>query len=259
MASVAAQVAVTALAAVCGLGAPGGPSGKAVRGIGRAPNGRRHIALVAMAFIFFAAVVHAESWSFLYESEGIKVFTDCASPPTFRAEGVLDVDVVEIFAVLADVPRRTEWVNHLSESRVVRDNHVDRVVVYSRYHLPWPARDRDSLIETSYANDYEHGTATIRFRTIKEPGEPPKSDVIRIPTATGTLYLKVLGKGKTFVRYELTLDPGGWLPQWICNFFVRDAPIEFLQAMKRRIREKKGSYQEYEHAQTRLWHVPQEK
>ena len=259
MALVAAQVAAAALTAGRGRGSPGHHPDEVVRGIGRAPDGRLHAAVVAMVFVLFAAIAHAESWSFLYESDGIKVSTDCASPPTFRAEGALDVDVVEIFAVLADVPHRTEWVNHLSESRVLRDNHVDRVVVYSRYHLPWPARDRDSLIETSYANDYEHGTATIRFRTVKEPGEPPKSDVIRIPMATGTLYLKMLGKGKTFVRYELTLDPGGWLPQWICDFFVRDAPIEFLQAMKRRIREKKGSYGEYEDAQSRLWHAARDK
>ncbi len=208
-------------------------------------------------FLVSATTVLAETWRFLYKADGIEVFSNEASPPTFKAVGILAVDVVDIFAVFADVPRRTEWVRNLSESKVVRDNHMDRVVVYSRYHLPWPASDRDSLIETNYTNDYGNGVATIQFHTIGVPGEPPRKNVIRLPKADGALYLKVLGEGKTLVRYEVNLDPGGWLPQWICNFFVRDAPINMLQDMKRRIVEQKTQYQDFKAIQARLWHASQ--
>lgn len=94
-----------------------------------------------------ATAAPAKNWSFLYKADNIEVSTDCASPPTFKAEGILNVDIVDIYAILGDVPRRTEWVRYLSESRVIRDNQVDRVLVYNRYHLPWPASDRDSLID----------------------------------------------------------------------------------------------------------------
>lgn len=214
--------------------------------------------LAASLFLLFpAATAVAETWSFLYKADGIEVFSNEASPPTFKALGILAVDVVDIFAVFADVPRRTEWVRNLSESRVIRDNHVDRVAVYSRYHLPWPASDRDSSIETNCANDYKNGEATIRFHTITVAGEPPRKDVIRIPKVDGALYLKILGEGKTMVRYEVNLDPGGWLPQWICNFFVRDAPMNILEDMKRRIMEQKTQYKDFKAAQTRLWRANQ--
>jgi len=72
---------------------------------------------------------------------------------------------------------------------------------------------------------------------------------------TYILRLKVLGAGKTYVRYEVNLDPGGWLPQWTCNFCVRDAPIAMLQGMKRRITENKFLNKEFKDAQTRLWHA----
>ncbi len=193
-------------------------------------------------------------WTFLYKADGLEVFSNGASPPTFKAEGILAVDVVDILAVFADVPRRTEWIRNLGESRIVRDNHVDRVLIYSRYQLPWPASDRDSLIETKYSNDYQNGEAVIRFKTVEAAGEPPRNNVIRIPKADGVLRLKVLGAGKTFVRYEVNLDPGGRLPQWICNFFVRDAPIEMLQAMKRRIMDKRYLYRDFKDAQMRRWH-----
>jgi len=162
---------------------------------------------------------------------------------------------VDILAVFCDVPRRTEWVRNLGESRVIQDNHVDRVLVYSRYNLPWPASDRDSLIETRYTNDYQNSSVTVRFNTVEMAGEPSPRGVIRIPEVTGVLHLKILAKGKTAVRYEVNLDAGGWLPLWICNFFVQDAPMQMLQAMKRRIVEKKDLYRDFRDAQLRLWHA----
>ena len=207
------------------------------------------------SFLLFSAITaFAEHWTFLYRTDGIEVSSNDASPPTFKAEGILAADVVDILTVFADVPRRIQWVRYLDESRIILDNHVDRVLVYNRYHLPWPASDRDSLIETKYLIDYEGGEATIRFNSVEHPGEPPKSNVIRIPRANGVLRLKVLGAGKTYVRYEVNLDPGGWLPQWTCNFCIRDAPITMLQAMKRRITDVEILNREFRDAQMRLWH-----
>ena len=211
--------------------------------------------LLSLLLLFSATTAFAENWTFLYRAADLEVFSNGASPPTLKAQGVLAVDVVDIIAILSDVPRRTEWVRNLRESRIILDNQADHVLIYSRYHLPWPANDRDSLIETKYTKDYKNGEITIRFNAIEVAGEPPRKDAIRIPTVDGVLHLKILDEGKTFVRYEVKLDPGGWLPQWICNFFVRDAPMEMLQAMKRRIVEKKELYKDFTDAQMRLWHV----
>ncbi len=99
----------------------------------------------------------------------------------------------------------------------------------------------------------------IRFKAIEGADERPRKNVIRIPTADGFLQLKVLGENRTFVRYEVQLDPGGWLPQWICNFFVRDAPMDMLRAMQRRIAEKKDLNRDFRETQRKLWHSDREK
>ena len=238
-------------------------SGEAAGGTGRlwASRARRgpgkilRLAVIKLLLLCASATAFAQNWTFLYKADGIEVFTDGASPPTFKAEGILDVDVVDILAVFCDVPRRTEWVRNLGESRVIQDNHFDRALIYSRYNLPWPASDRDSLIETNYTNDYRNGEVTIQFHAVATEGEPPIKGVIRIPKVTGVLHLKILAKGTTAVRYEVNLDAGGWLPIWICNFFIRDAPIQMLRAMKQRISETKSLYREFKDAQIRLWHA----
>jgi hypothetical protein len=208
-----------------------------------------------LAFLFLALPhrVSAEDWTFLYKEDGIEVFTDHASPPTFRAEGPLNVDIVDILAVFADIPRRSEWVRNLKESRAIVDTE-DYVLVYSHYNLPWPASDRDSLIESSFKRDYANSELTISFKAIESTEVPVEKGRVRVPKADGTLFLKILKKGETFVRYEVQLDPGGWLPQWICNFFVKDAPIDMLKAMRRRIADKKDLYAEFTAKQRNLWY-----
>ena len=79
--------------------------------------------------LFAATTAFAENWTFLYREAGIEVYASGASPPTYKAQGNLDVDVVDILAVFSDIPRRSEWVRNLEESRAVFDNHEDRVLV----------------------------------------------------------------------------------------------------------------------------------
>ena len=208
-----------------------------------------------LILLLTATAAYSKDWTFLYRKDGIEVYSDNASPPTYRAEGTLDVDIVDIIAVFSDVPRRVEWVRYLGESRVILDNHVDRVLVYSRYLLPWPASDRDSLIETTYAKDYRTSELTVRFHSIELKDEPPRKGIIRVPKADGALTLKVLDRGKTQVRYEVNLDQGGRLPQWICNLFIRDAPMQMLQAMRRRVIEKQFLYRDFRDSEMSLWHA----
>jgi len=201
-----------------------------------------------------APIARAEEWKFLYKEEAIEVWSNGKSPPTFRAEGDLDVDLVDILAVFADIPRRAEWVRSLAESRVIFDNHDDRFVVYSRYDLPWPTSDRDSIIESKLIKDYEKQELTINFAAIEVSGEKPLAGVIRLRHADGSLFLRSLAVDRTHVRYELTLDPEGWLPQWVCNYFTQDAPIEMLKRMRIRIRETQELYKDFRAEQSRLWH-----
>lgn len=41
---------------------------------------------------------------------------------------------------------------------------------------------------------------------------------------TGKLGFRRLGDQKVEMTYELILDPGGYIPAWIANILLRDAP-----------------------------------
>ena len=49
-------------------------------------------------------------------------------------------------AVIADVPRQTEWMYDCDESRLIRADGPDVVLLYNRTSAPWPASDRDVVL-----------------------------------------------------------------------------------------------------------------
>src|SRR5688572_5457703 len=87
-------------------------------------------------------------WSRLYEEDGITVFANKSETlPEFKAEGRLDLNFYELLAVLNDIPRRVEWVENLAEIRTLTNENTEKLVVYNRFDLPWPASDRDSIVK----------------------------------------------------------------------------------------------------------------
>ena len=49
------------------------------------------------------------------------------------------------------------------------------------------------------------------------------------------------------VTYELVLDPGGYIPAWLANLLLRDAPYFTLERLRRIIRnqEYQGKFYDY--------------
>ena len=134
---------------------------------------------------------------------------------------------------------------NLSAARVIAGDPEDHVWLYSRYNLPWPAEDRDSVIESNILKDYAKGEITVVFKAVEDVRMPPVSGVVRVPIADGTIFLKKLTNTRIFVRYEMKTDPGGLLPEWICNHFTKDVPINTLKALKIQVEKTRGVYNDF--------------
>ncbi len=136
---------------------------------------------------------------------------------------------------------------------MIAGNQEQHVWIYSRYHLPWPAEDRDSIIESTINTDYGLGEVTIAFRSVTDARVPSINDVVRVPTADGHVFLKNIAKDRVFIRYEVKMDPGGWLPEWVSNQFTKNVPINTLTALKAQVDKTRGQYKDFLQRQERLW------
>jgi len=163
--------------------------------------------------------------------------------------------LADLAAVQADVQRQTEWVDRLVASRLIEGEIARRSVVYSRYGVPWPAKDCDAVIESVVEEDVRRRKNRVRFWNSNSPAAPTNSDCIRVPRSEGEFTLKDTGHGSVLVIYTIHLDPGGWLPDWIVRLFVRDAPVKTLRAFKAQVLRTRGQYTTFINEQKARWTV----
>ncbi len=212
------------------------------------------LALVAA----FAALPPASAsdpagWAFMYERDGFKAYELRGSPPSYRAEGEVDVDLGDVAAVLVDIPREKEWVSHLSESRLLEGDPLGRSIVYSRYDLPWPVKDRDAVIESVVSERPRMGQVEVRFRTAASRLAPEGHECVRVPLCDGEFTLTEVARDRVRVVYTVRLDPGGWLPGWLVRHFVRDAPADTLRRFRAQVLRTHGQYDGFIRTQRERW------
>lgn len=202
---------------------------------------------ILAAFLLANSALDAASpdWKFLYEKDGFKAFEYQGAPVAYRAEGTVDVDILELAAVLVDVPRRTEWVSHLVENRLLEGDPQGHQIAYSRYDLPWPVQDRDAVIESTVELDETRGWVRVQFWNVRSAAAPERRDCLRVPLSEGDFTLEDTGHGAVRVTYTIRLDPGGWLPDWVVRIFVRDAPATTLRAFKAQVLKTRGQYEDF--------------
>jgi len=210
--------------------------------------------VVWLALCFsLAAQARPTEWVFLYEKAGFRAYEHKGPPLAYKAEGILDLPLPEVAAVLVDIPRQKEWVHRLAESRVLEGNPLSRSVIYSRYTLPWPATDRDAVIESTVAENIKRAEVHVRFQNSTSPSAPVRRNCIRVPLSEGAFSIRDTGQGTVFVSYSISLDPGGWLPDWIVSVFVQDAPLSTLQAFRAQVIKTRGQYSDFIAAQKARW------
>jgi hypothetical protein len=208
-----------------------------------------------VAALLFSVFAHAGpgEWTFLYEKAGFRAYEHKGSPLAYKAEGTVDVPLAEVAAVLVDIPRQKEWVHRLAESRTLEGDPLARSVIYSRYSLPWPAKDRDAVIESVVEEDVQQAEVRVRFWNTTVSAAPLRPNCLRVPLSEGTFTLRDTGRGSVLVSYTIRLDPGGWLPDWIVRLFVRDAPLATLQAFQAQVLRTRGQYRDFIAAQKARW------
>lgn len=214
-----------------------------------------HVNTVRVGIVLVLASVCsiAQEWAYLYEKGGFKAFERKGHPVAYRAEGKVDLSLAEVAAVLVDCKRHHEWVNRLVESRLLEGDPLSRSVIYSRYGLPWPAKDRDAVMESVVQESPKAGEVRVRFRNVQHEDAPVSDKCIRVPICDGDFLLKDLGGQSVWVCYTIRLDPGGWLPDWVVRLFVRDAPYSTLRSFQSQVQKTRGQYAGFIAEQTLRW------
>lgn len=169
----------------------------------------------------------AQGWEPVSEADGVRVWSRPVGDSAvlgFRGEATLEVPIGRLVGVLLDTRRSSDWVDRLVEARRLRELENGASVLYNRYALSWPLRDRDYVLKRVLVIDPEARVVTATYRSVEDPTQPEQDCCIRAVTDPTLWRFSQLRPGRTRVEVEVSTDPKGSIPLWLANAVQRGWP-----------------------------------
>ena len=192
----------------------------------------------------FPAAVRASPWKAEMTEQGLTVSTrevPGRDLPLVKAEGTIAENMYDLLAVLNDVRRHTEWMVSISRSELLARPSEFDLLVYFFFDAPWPVSNRDAVVRIKVLRSQSGHAVMVSMKGSSSRQRPPGS-AIRAPRLNATARLRMLGRGLTWVRYEIDIDPGGWLPRWLVRWLLRRLPLKTLRRLRKQVRKTRGQY-----------------
>ena len=173
--------------------------------------------IVLFLFPLLCLQVSAQSWEFIKEKDGIKIYTRKEPLKTLKSyKGTADIKAPseKVFALIEDVNNTDWWDKNLTQIRVLLYEKYKRAQYYLVYKLPWPVTDRDLCVDVTVTVDKSTGVGKITAVPLHGiiPDDPGK---IRIHDYRQTWTVIPSGPALTHVVLEGYVDPAGTIPDWI--------------------------------------------
>lgn len=190
--------------------------------------------LLLAAILTFAPTAFGADWSFLGSRDGVSTWSrEIAGTKLlgFRGESEVDVHISRMVAAMLDPARTPEWVDLLTEHRVIEPGTLDRQVVYQRYGMAWPVADRDLVFERTVQQFPDQHRTTVTIRSTTHPMAPEVPGVVRADVTRTYFSFTALPGGRTRVEVEAFTDPKGIVPLWLVNLVQKNWARKSITAL----------------------------
>lgn len=188
----------------------------------------------------------AEDWKKLTTKGELSVFRDASQKVTrYKVEGKVPANLFDLLAVVADIEARTKWVDSLTEARILEGDVEDTVTIYELYDLPWPAMDRDSVVQSVITQDLQHLEVNVAYAEVAHEAAPVKKEAVRMPTVRGAMHFQYVDRHTSFVQVIIGVDMGGAIPKFIVDGFARQAPVKTVEGLLKQVARTRGTYADF--------------
>jgi hypothetical protein len=196
------------------------------------------IPICLFLFVFATSSLQAqEGWSLAKEKDGVAVYTRAVPGEVLKASRAivhLKTPPNKLLALLRDVDRNEEWMDRVTESRLLKKYGPNEVVYHAKLDVPWPLAKRDMVVRVKI-------TPTDQGYLILSSNEPnfipPEEGVIRLPKMESRWEVTLLNDGSMKIVQETLTSPGGKVPDWLANAGVTDGPIATMTNLRRLVEE----------------------
>lgn len=207
---------------------------------------RAMLCLAWLLCLALATPTHAEaplsdlddSWRLVSDRNDIRVYMrhrDESRLKTFR--GITRIQLADphaLAAVLNDYDTYPRWLHFVNSAEEIRrDSDLLRYLRFTTL-LPWPLANREAVLQTKVLPFLSAPEPYLEVHLTNAPEQLPVNDrYLRFPEIEGLFGVRDVGDNHLEVTYQLVLDPGGYIPAWLANILLRDAPYFTLERLRR--------------------------
>lgn len=191
-------------------------------------------------------------WRLMEARDGIIVFRQFhqqSELETFR--GVMRMRLADEYSMLAlynDTEAFPDWLHLIQGAEEIsRDGPLDRNFRFL-INLPWPVKDREAVVNARQKQITRKGEESV-VTTLRARPElvEPRSGYLRIPELHGVFKLERVKPEIVEVTFQVRLNMGGWIPNWLVNIVLRDMPFHTLKNLRTVVEREQYQNRYYEY------------
>ena len=191
----------------------------------------------SILFLSSMSIVAQENWKLMKDEDGIKVYTKHESGSdykAFKAEMTLTCKIENIIRVLRNSQNNDDWIVNCKGVKLLKEENNDQYF-YIETTLPFPFKNRDMVYHFQYI---ETDSGQVRVTVTGMPDFiQPKEGIVRLAKANGYWLLSSIGSEKTFITYQMHVEPGGLIPAWLANPFIVNVPFSTFKELRKIVRK----------------------
>jgi hypothetical protein len=200
---------------------------------------QRLLWIILLLFLLKISLSGQENWNLVKEDAGIKVYTKTESASrykAFKAEMQVDCKVENILYVLKNTNTINTWVVNCKGVKLLETKGNDQFY-YIETSLPLPFQNRDMVYHFQYS-DINTGQVKVLVTGIPDYIQP-KQGIVRMAKANGYWLLTSIDTNKTAVTYQMHVEPGGLIPAWLANPFIKNVPFSTFKELRNIVEKSK--------------------
>lgn len=189
--------------------------------------------LFLMLLFAFVPARSQPDWTLKKSEGGINVYTrymPTTSLKEVRVNNTVKSSLSAIVALLLDTKNYANWIYACKEERTLKVISDREQYQYQVTKIPWPFSNRDLSTDLKISQDSVTKVVTIAS-TCNPDFIARQFGCVRIEHFQSTYFLIPVSGGVVQVQFELFVDPGGSIPDWLINDNIVRAPYNTTVGM----------------------------
>lgn len=197
----------------------------------------RHRMINLSLFILFSfpGVVISQTWVLRKNIDDVRVYTRDYPGSGFkeiRAEIFVKSSMAGVLKFFSDISLFTQWIYACRTAYSLKKISTHEGYSYSIIDADWPVSDRDVITHYVQKQDSVTKTILITLNGVKDY-IPEVVGLVRVESLIGYTKIIPVKSGIVQIIHQLHVEPGGFIPGWLANFFVTDGPLYSFQKLKK--------------------------